>query len=145
MLTLPTWDLTDPSKRDTTLGFGYDAKVDPTLDQQTQEVTRAFFQSVLGQLEDPKASGSNIPKSIEKDFTFSIPVSLKEGDCVANYAGGDSVSFTRPDGSTFSKKLGRDQIEAIYADQLAFGGLASQLAFEVDGSVIAKAGNGLPF
>ena len=40
MLAVPTWDLNDPSKKDSMLEFGYDPKVDPALDQQDRKSTR---------------------------------------------------------------------------------------------------------
>lgn len=132
MLDLPTWDLTDPSKRDTTLGFGYDDNVDPTLDAQTREVTTGFFKGLLDKITDPTAKGTNVPGSISKDFQFSVPVNVKGGQYEASYHGGDSVTFTGQDGKTFDAKLGRDTIEAMYADHLSFGDLASQLSYAVD-------------
>lgn len=145
MLDLPTWDLTDPSKKDSTLSFGYDAKVDATLDAQTRDVTNGFFKNLLNQITDPTAKGTNTPGPIAKDFSFSVPVNVKGGQYVASYQGGDSVTFTGKDGKTFDAKLGHDTIEAMYADHLSFGDLASQLAYAVDHPVGDWLSTHLPF
>jgi NTE family protein len=128
MLTLPVWNLNDQSQGDSTMNFGYDTKVDPILDQQTRQVTQDFFRNVIGRLQDPTASGSNIPSKIAPDFSFDRGVTINGHDYRATYAKGDSVHFAATDGSkSFDVNLGRDKIEAMVADDYTFHDLAAQL------------------
>lgn len=132
MLSVPVWNLKDPSQADSTLGFGYDSKVDPALDAQTHQVTRDFFKSVLGKLGDPTASASNVTAKLPKKVRFSdVPVTLDGKTYEASYDGGDSVQLTGADGTSHGYKLGQQKIEAMYLDNLSFHDLSSQLAYEI--------------
>lgn len=127
MLGIPTFDLNDTSKGDSTLGFGYDPKVDPVLDQQTRQVTRDFFKQVLGQLTDPAASGTNIKTNVGQSFSTAVKVG--NSSYVASYSGGDSVTFKQQGGNdSFSLKLGANKIKSMMIDGASFGDLAAQLA-----------------
>ncbi|MCY1082648.1 patatin-like phospholipase family protein [Archangium lansingense] len=77
MLTLPTWDLTDPSKSNSTLAFGYDNKVDPVLDGQSRQVTRDFLRDFLDDLRVPGAKGTNYKAEVPQNLRFDVPVEVR--------------------------------------------------------------------
>ena len=94
-------------------------------------------------------------QKVSKDLTSSaalceenaewIVEDYEENGALVPLANFGTVTFTGADGKSFSQNFGRGKIEAMYADQLSFGDLASQLKFEVDGSWWDKTTNGLPF
>ncbi|PTL83271.1 patatin-like phospholipase family protein [Vitiosangium sp. GDMCC 1.1324] len=130
MLSLPTWDLTDPSKSDSTLKFGYDDKVDPALDSQSREVTRDFLRNFLDDLKVPGSKGTNYSANVPKNLSFDVPVDVKGKHYQVSYAGGDTLVATPADGGKrIELAVGRQRIEAMYLDNMAFGDLKSQLAY----------------
>ena len=130
MLALPTWDLNDPSKSDSTLKFGYDPKVDPALDAQSHQVTRDFLRNFLDDLRVPGAKGTNFQATVPQDIHFDMDVDVKGKRYQVTYSGGDSLTAT-PDGGgkSIHLSLGRQRIEAMYLDNQAFGDLQGQLAY----------------
>jgi NTE family protein len=130
MLSLPTWDLTDPSKGDSTLGFGYDDKVDPALDGQSRQVTRDFLRNFLDDLRVPGSRGTNYTSNVPKDVRFDVPVDVKGKRYQVSYSGGDTLVAKPADGGRpIELAVGKQRIEAMYLDNLAFGDLQSQLAY----------------
>ncbi|XXF77701.1 patatin-like phospholipase family protein [Myxococcaceae bacterium GXIMD 01537] len=131
MLSVPTWDLNDPSREDSVLGFGYDAKVDPTLDQQTRQVTRDFLRNYIDDMRVPGHRGTNVTTQVPKDLRFNVPVTVKGERFQVSYAGGDSIVTTSASGKRTELKLGQQKIEAMYLDHLSFGDLSAQLAHAI--------------
>lgn len=138
MLNLPIWNLQNPSQADSTLGLSYDPKVDPAIDVQTRQVTQGFLRQFMGQLQTPGASGTNLTDRIPPNLQFIQPVTLNGQTYQASYAGGDTVTFTSASGGKTQVNIGKQQIEAMYLDNLAFGDLSAQL-----GQALADSMNGL--
>ncbi|HEX8436130.1 patatin-like phospholipase family protein [Archangium sp.] len=132
MLSLPTWDLTDPTKADSTLSFGYDEKVDPALDGQSRQVTRDFLRNFLDDLRVPGSRGTNYSAQVPQDVHFDLPVVAKGKQYQVSYAGGDNLIVTARDGGHRSVlPVGKQRIEAMYLDHQAFGDLSAQLAHTI--------------
>jgi NTE family protein len=132
MLSLPTWDLTDPNKGDSTLSFGYDDKVDPALDGQSRQVTRDFLRNFLDDLRVPGSRGTNYSAQVPQDIHFDLPVTAKGQQYQVSYAGGDNLIVTSKDGGHRSVlPVGKQRIEAMYLDNQAFGDLSAQLAYTI--------------
>ena len=130
MLSVPTWDLTDPSKSNSTLGFGFDPKVDPKLDAQTREVTRDFLRNFLDDLRVPGSRGTNVTTEVPKDLRFDMPVQVDGKRFNVSYAGGDNLVAKPADGGRpIELKIGKTKIEAMYLDHQTFGDLQAQLAY----------------
>jgi NTE family protein len=129
MLTVPTWDLTNPRNSNSTLGFAFDPKVDPVLDGQTRQVTRDFLRDVLGDLRTPGARGTNYKTQLPSEVRFDMPVDVNGKRYQVSYAGGDKL-VARPEGGgrNIELQVGRQRIEAMYLDHLNFGDLQAQLA-----------------
>lgn len=127
MLSVPTWDLTDPKKGNSTLGFGYDAKVDPALDAQTRQVTQGFLREFMDDLGKPGARGTNITTQVPANLQFDVPVKVKGETFRVTYHGGESVTATGQDGKPHEVKLGKQKIEAMWLDNQTFGDLGAQL------------------
>ncbi|WP_163991718.1 patatin-like phospholipase family protein [Pyxidicoccus caerfyrddinensis] len=128
MLSVPTWDLTDPKKSNSMLGFGYDAKVDPALDKQTRQVTQGFLREFMDDLGKPGARGTNLSTQVPANLHFDVPVNVKGESFRVTYNGGDSVTATGADGKHHEVKLGKQKIEAMWLDNQAFGDLNAQLS-----------------
>jgi NTE family protein len=127
---VPTWDLTDPSKSDSLLKFGYDSKVDPTLDAQSRQVTRDFLRNFLDDMRVPGASGTNFTGAVPKNLNFNVPVDVKGQKYQVSYSGGDSLTATPANGGrAITLNMGQKKIEAMYLDNQAFGDLKNQLAY----------------
>jgi NTE family protein len=130
MISLPTWNLQNPKESDSTLGFGYDAKVDPTLDQQTREVTRGFLKNFLDDMRVPGSRGTNVTTDIPKNLRFNEQVTMNGQNYSVSYNGGDNlVAVNTSTGKKSDLKLGQKKIEAMYLDNMAFGDLKAQLAY----------------
>ncbi|MFP2928350.1 patatin-like phospholipase family protein [Pyxidicoccus sp. 3LG] len=128
MLSVPTWDLTNPKKGNSTLGFGYDAKVDPTLDAQTRGVTRDFLKSFMDDLEVPGSRGTNLTTQVPPGMKFDEPVNIWGEQFRVTYSGGDTVVATAANGKRHEVKLGKQQIEAMWLDDQTFNDLGAQLS-----------------
>lgn len=128
MLSVPTWDLTNPKQGNSMLGFGYDAKVDPTLDTQTRQVTQGFLREFMDDLGKPGARGTNLDPKLPASLTFDVPVKVKGESFRVTYNGGDKVTATGADGKPHEVKLGKQKIEAMWLDHQAFGDLNAQLS-----------------
>jgi NTE family protein len=139
MLSLPTWNLDDPSQGNDTLGFGYDPEVDPILDGQTREVTRAALKDWLAVLTDPAARGTNVTATLPREVAFSTPVEVEGKRYTVDYDGGDHVSVVDQGGKKKDVKLGRERIESLWLDDQAYHDLSAQLGHELKG----KLGGGL--
>lgn len=145
MLSLPTWDLNDPSKSDSTLKFGYDAKVDPALDSQSREVTRDFLRDFLDDLRVPGSKGTNYSANVPKDVRFDVPVDVEGKRFQVSYSGGDMLVAKPADGGKpLELKVGKQRIEAMYLDNQAYGDLKSQLAYTLSNPKSVKP-SWLPF
>ncbi|WP_164012633.1 patatin-like phospholipase family protein [Pyxidicoccus trucidator] len=128
MLSVPTWDLTNPKQGNSMLGFGYDAKVDPTLDKQTREVTRDFLRELMDDLKVPGSRGTNLTTQVPANMKFDEPVQIWGEQFRVTYNGGDTVVATAANGKRHEVKLGKQKIEAMWLDDKAFGDLGSQLS-----------------
>jgi NTE family protein len=129
MLDVPTWDLKDPGKGNSTLGFSYDPKVDPVLDQQTRQVTRDFLREFMDDMRVPGSRGTNAKTEVPKDLRFDMPVDVKGKRYQVSYAGGDKLVARPADGGRpIELNVGKHKIEAMYLDHLTFGDLQAQLA-----------------
>ncbi|MFP2909538.1 patatin-like phospholipase family protein [Pyxidicoccus sp. 3LFB2] len=128
MLSVPTWDLTNPKQGNSMLGFGYDAKVDPTLDAQTREVTRDFLRELMDDLKTPGARGTNLTTQVPADLKFDESVQIWGEPFRVTYNGGDTVVATAANGKRHEVRLGKQKIEAMWLDDKAFGDLGSQLS-----------------
>jgi len=135
MLSLPIWNLQDPSQANSTLGFGYDPDVDPQLDVQTRALTRASLQQWLGSLTDPTASGTNVTASLPTELAFSREVTVGGQPYQVTYSGGDSVQVTDGKGKRQDVKLGEERLQAMWLDDASFGDLQHQLAHELKGKL----------
>ncbi len=145
MLTLPTWDLNDPSKGNSTLMFGYDPKVDPALDGQSRQVTRDFLRNFLDDLRVPGSKGTNFTAQVPANLRFDMPVEAKGKQYQVSYAGGDNLLVTPKDGGKpLTLAVGKQRIEAMYLDHQAFGDLSSQLAYTLTNPKASKP-SWLPF
>ena len=145
MLSLPTWDLTDPSKGNSTLGFGYDAKVDPALDGQSRQVTRDFLREFLDDMRVPGSRGTNFTAEVPKNLSFDMPVDVKGKRYQVSYAGGDNLVATPADGGKrIELAVGKQRIEAMYLDHQSFGDLQAQLAYTLSNPKSVKP-SWLPF
>ena len=69
--------LDNPKQANSTLGFGYDPKVDPILDGQTREVTRGFLRSFLDDMRVPGSRGANVTTDIPRDLSFQEQVTVR--------------------------------------------------------------------
>ena len=125
-LGLPTWNLEDPRQRNTVLGFDWDKKVDPELDKQTAGVTRDFFRKFLGDLTDPKKSGTNTSTTAPKDPSFDRKVTLDGKEWSAAYDGKGSLTFSSGD-QRHSIRFTREQAEQLHLDHQTFKDMAGQL------------------
>lgn len=126
MMGLPTWDLTDPSKADSTMGFGYDSKIDPKMDGQTRSVVQNFMKQFIGDFGKPGASGTNTPNQVPDNLTFSTDVQARGQTFKATYNGGDVVSFTSGN-QKYDVHVGQQKIQAMWLDNVAFGDMSAQL------------------
>ncbi|MBN8723605.1 MAG: patatin-like phospholipase family protein [Acidobacteria bacterium] len=127
VLAVPTWNLQDFSKQNSTFGFEYDQKIDPGLDTQTVKVTHDFFRQFLGKLNDPKASGTNLrerPASNAFNRTFTANGATWTA---THEKGSDNVTFRRSDGKTYNLALGNDRMNDWIADDVSFGDLSFRL------------------
>lgn len=136
MLTVPTWNLENPKEGDSTMGFGWDAKVDPILDKQTRQVTQNWLRNVLGDMGKPGASGTNLYTKVPDNYSFNVEVKARGGRTyVATYSGGDKVHFQQKGGKDkFDVQLGKNKIDSMYLDHMAFGDLAPKLGKAADDS-----------
>jgi NTE family protein len=129
MLSVPTWNLENPKQGNSTLGFGYDPKVDPILDKQTRQVTRDFLKNFMDDMRVPGSRGTNVTTEIPKDLRFNEQVTVNGQKYDVSYNGGDNlVAVNTATGKKSDLKLGQKKIEAIYLDHLAYGDLKAQLA-----------------
>lgn len=135
MLSLPIWNLQDPSQANSVLGFGYDPDVDPQLDVQTRELTRASLQQWLGKLGDPTASGTNVTADLPRELAFSREITVGGQGYQVSYAGGDSVQVVDAKGKRRDVKLGEERIQAMWLDDASFHDLPNQLAHELKGKL----------
>lgn len=130
MISLPTWNLNNPKEEDSTLGFGYDAKVDPTLDKQTREVTRDFLRNFLDDMRVPGSRGTNVSTEVPKNLRFNEQVTVNGQNYNVSYNGGDNlVAVNTATGKKSDLKLGQKKIESMYLDNVAFGDMKAQLAY----------------
>jgi NTE family protein len=145
MISLPTWNLENPKQSNSTLGFGYDAKVDPILDQQTRQVTRNFLKDLMDDMRVPGARGTNVTTEIPKNLRFQEQVTVNGQNYKVSYAGGENlVAVNTSTGKTMDLKLGQKKIEAMYLDHLAYGDLRAQLAYALSNPKSVKP-DWLPF
>jgi NTE family protein len=145
MLSLPTWNLNNPKEGDSTLGFGYDPKVDPILDGQTRDVTRNFLRNFLDDLRVPGSRGANVTTDVPKDLHFQEQVTVNGQNYQVSYNGGDNlVAVNTATGKKSDLKLGQKKIEAMYLDHLSFGDLKAQLAYALSNPKSVKP-DWLPF
>ncbi|MBZ4420469.1 patatin-like phospholipase family protein [Myxococcus sp. RHSTA-1-4] len=128
MLSVPTWDLTNPKKSNSTLGFGYDAKVDPTLDGQTRDVTQDFLREFMDDLKVPGSRGTNLTTRVPADLKFDTTVQVWGEPFRVTYNGGDTLVATAANGKRHEVKLGKQKIESMWLDGQAFGDLNAQLS-----------------
>ncbi|MCP3140015.1 patatin-like phospholipase family protein [Pyxidicoccus xibeiensis] len=128
MLSVPTWDLTNPKQGNSMLGFGYDAKVDPALDAQTRGVTRDFLRGFMDDLKQPGSRGTNLTTQVPPGMKFDEQVRIWGEPFRVTYSGGDTVVATAANGKRHEVKLGKQQIEAMWLDDQAFGDLGAQLS-----------------
>jgi NTE family protein len=126
VLNVPTWNLQDFSKQDSTFEFEYNNGVDPALDTQTAAITRGFFQSFLTKLEDPKASGTNL-KPFPPSTNFTRTFNANGATWTATYTGGDEVTFRSNTGKTHHVNLGKERLETWISDDKSFGDLAFRM------------------
>ncbi|MEW6732197.1 MAG: patatin-like phospholipase family protein [Acidobacteriota bacterium] len=127
VLNVPTWNLQDFSKQDSTFEFEYNDKIDPELDRQSAMVTQNFLRSFLGKLQDPNASGTNLNKfPANTSFTRNFTVNGTNWT-VAYQAGSDEVNFRSDSGRTHHVNLGRERIETWLADDASFGDIAFRM------------------
>lgn len=145
MLSLPTWNLDNPRQANSTLGFGYDPKVDPILDGQTREVTRDFLRNFLDDLRVPGSRGTNVTTEVPRDLRFQEQVTVNGQNYQVSYNGGDNlVAVNTATGKKSDLKLGQKKIEAMYLDHLSFGDLKAQLAYALSNPKSVKP-DWLPF
>ncbi|WP_426744408.1 patatin-like phospholipase family protein [Myxococcus faecalis] len=128
MLAVPTWNLDDPKQGNSVLGFGYDAKVDPTLDQQTRQVTRDFLREFMDDMKVPGSRGTNLVTQVPKDLKFSEDVQIWGEKFQVTYSGGDTVVATAANGKRHEVRLGQKQIEALWLDGQTFKDFDAQLS-----------------
>lgn len=129
MLSLPTWNLDNPKQSNSTLGFGYDTKLDPILDKQTRQVTQNFLKNFLDDMRVPGSRGTNVTTDIPSDLTFREQVKVNGQNYQVSYSGGDNlVAVNTSTGKKMDLKLGQKKIEAMYLDHLAYGDLQAKLA-----------------
>jgi NTE family protein len=125
-LALPTWNLEDPSQRNEVLAFKWDPKVDPKLDTQTRAVTRDFFKQYMGDLGDPKKSGSNTNVTVPKDLSFDRTLSVNGQDYNAKYDG-KALTFTPKNGEPVSVPFTPGLARRLQLDNQTFGDMDAQL------------------
>jgi len=125
-LSIPTWNLENYKQANSTLGFGYDTKLDPTLDRQTRSVTQSFFRNFLDDLRTPGARGTNL-KTPPANISFDLNIQLNGTNYRAVYTGGDRVNFVSNTGKQHSVSIGKDQLENWVIDDLAFNDLNARL------------------
>lgn len=128
MVSLPTWNLDNPKQSNSVLGFGYDAKVDPTLDKQTRQVTRDFLREFMDDMKVPGSRGTNMVTQVPKDLRFNETVDIRGEKFQVSYAGGDTVTATAANGKRTDVRLGQKQIESIWLDGQTFHDFDSQLS-----------------
>lgn len=127
VLAVPTWNLQDFSKQDTTFGFEYDKNVDPGLDTQTAQITDNFLRQYLGKLTDPTASGTNLhDRPATNDFSRTFSAGGHTWTAT-HAAGSDNVAFRRDDGETHNLAIGNDRMSDWVADDASFGDLGNRL------------------
>jgi len=124
-LALPTWNLENPSQKNDVLKFAWDPKVDPALDTQTRAVTRDFFKQFMGDLGDPKKSGTNTNVAVPKDLGFDRKVAVNGQDYQAKYDG-KALTFTR-NGEQVSVPFTPGQARRLHLDNQSFGDMNGQL------------------
>jgi len=124
-LALPTWNLEDPSQKNDVLKFAWDPKVDPKLDTQTRAVTRDFFKQFMGDLGDPKKSGTNTNVALPKELDFDRKVAVGGQDYNAKYDG-KALTFTR-NGEQFTVPFTPGQARRLHLDNQTYGDINGQL------------------
>jgi NTE family protein len=144
MLGLPTWDLTNPDKGDSTMGFGYDPKVDPKLDVQTRGVVQSFLKQFIGDFGKPGASGTNTPNKLPEKLAFSTDVQAGGKTWKANYNGGNVVTFTSGN-QKYDVHVGEKKLQAMWLDHMAFGDLNGQLGKSLNDYLKAVTRPGIRF
>ena len=135
MLSLPIWNLRDPSQANGVLGFGYDPEIDPALDAQTRALTQQALAGWLEQLQDPQASGTNVTATLPGAIAFEREIELGGDRYRVRYEGGDAVHVRDAQGNEQTIKLGEARIQAMWLDDQAFGDLSFQLAHELKGEL----------
>lgn len=139
MLGLPTWDLNDPSRGNSTLKFGYDSKVDPVLDQQGRQVTRSFLKQHLDDIGQPGKSGTNAVTQLPANLSFTREVRMNGRTYTATYSGGDGVRFQQKGGGAhFDLRLNKQKIESMWLDDRAYGDLPAKLRHEAQKQKLAE-------
>ncbi|MCE9671546.1 patatin-like phospholipase family protein [Myxococcus stipitatus] len=128
MLALPTWNLDNPKQSNSVLGFGYDDKVDPTLDKQSRQVTQDFLREFLDDMQKPGSRGTNLTTKVPADLKFDLPVDIWGEKFQVTYNGGDTVVATAANGKRHEVKLGREKIESIWLDNQTFHDMPAQLS-----------------
>lgn len=126
VLNVPVWNLQNPKEGNTTLGFGYDNRLDPILDRQTRAVTNNFFKNFLDDIRRPGARGTNL-KPLPATVSFDRTVRLDGQNYRALYTGGDRVNFIDGNGRQTQVSIGKVQIENWVLDDQAFGDLNVRL------------------
>lgn len=132
-MSVPVWNLKNPHQQSTLLGYAFDPVADPILDQQGRELTQQFLRDNMAKLGDPTASGTNVTAKLPEKVEFALPVENNGHRYQASYSGGDTVHFKALDGSKdLDLKLGKEKIDAIFLDHLAFNDLPYQLSYQLD-------------
>jgi NTE family protein len=139
ILSLPTWDLTQPNQANNTWRFAY-TDLDKKLDGQTHQVTRDFFARTLEDLAtNPKAKATNVTTALPKKLEFERKVVVDGVEYLAKHSGEAGrrgftgtflpVTFTRADGKgqPIQVEVEKARLGAMWLDDKAFGHLDHQL------------------
>lgn len=126
IVSLPVWDLENPSEKNTTLSFAYDPELDPRLDRQTTSVIDRFFAQHIQKLGVAGEKATNIGPT-QKDISFEREFKAGSKTWKATYDGGRTVHLASDDGIERFIKVKKRKIEKWLIEDAAFGNLADNL------------------
>lgn len=131
IVSLPAWDLDDPSEKNTTLGFAYDPELDPRLDVQTKAVIDKFFDRHFKSLGVAGAKATNIGPTPD-DLSFERDFEAGGRTWKATYDGGRTVHLKSDDGIEKSVRVRRSKVEKWLIEDASFGNLSDRLRNIID-------------
>ena len=133
MLGLPTWELKNPGNELTTMGFKFEPKNQPILDQD-YKVTNDFLRRTVDQLNNPQARYTNTPAFNPQRFIDLKNYQHTDGRTYDRMQWGGANTMRARQGNTwYEAKVDPRKMENLLIDNYAFQDGLAQLRHELNG------------